>query len=114
LKDQKGRNLLSATCFKGNYQIIDYILGLHREHKVPARVLDVTQNDALELACIRGFNLVDEDEKVDVKRPPDFDVPEIKAYSESRRFIIIKKLLAHKDHLGQNEFKIEVTQFWSK
>ncbi len=72
LKDKKGRNLLSACCFKGNSKLVDYLLNLYAEHDVPALVLDISGNDALELACIRGFNLTDEDSQKEDNAIPQY------------------------------------------
>jgi hypothetical protein len=87
LTDKKGRNLLSATCYKGNYRLINYLLSLHKEHRVPARVLDISDNDAVELACIRGFNLSDEEDQVKIPIPENEIINETqKYYYTSHRF----------------------------
>lgn len=56
LRDSNDRTLVNQAAFKGNFQVLKYLLAIHKEKRVTAYSEDVNGNNALELACIRGYN----------------------------------------------------------
>lgn len=56
LRDHDNRSLLSVAAFKGNYYNVGIILELYTKAGVSPYSEDKNGNNALELACIRGYN----------------------------------------------------------
>lgn len=88
LTDSNDRTLVSQAAFKGNYQVLRYLLGMHKEKKVPVYSEDINGNNALELACIRGYNNTTKERHIHAN-----------GYQTniSKRFFVIKLLLGYKE-----------------
>ena len=56
LKDANNRSLLSQAAFKGNSEVVQYLLAFYKALNTNPYSEDINGNNALELACIRGYN----------------------------------------------------------
>jgi ankyrin repeat protein len=56
LRDHDDRSLLSVAAYKGNHFNVEIVLELYRKLGVSPYSEDKNGNNALELACIRGYN----------------------------------------------------------
>ena len=90
LKDSNDRTLVNQAAFKGNYQVLKYLLAIHKAKRVSAYSEDVNGNNALELACIRGYNNTPK-ERQSHQNGHQTNI--------TKRYFVIKLLLDHKEPL---------------
>jgi len=57
LRDESDRTLLHISAYKGNHLILKSLLQAHKDYRVSAFSQDINGNSALELSCIRGYDI---------------------------------------------------------
>lgn len=94
LRNEMDRTLLNEAAYRGNYEVVLLLLQLHNDHKVSIYSEDVNGNNALELACIRGYN----------NHPKELVHVDTKKVNISKRYMTAKVLLDSKTNVipGKN------------
>ena len=58
-RDENGRTLLHYACEKGNIEIVKHLTEIFVTKKIPIMTLDNSQSTPIDLACVFGYNHVD-------------------------------------------------------
>ena len=92
--DDNGRSLLHYACEKGNISIVDFLADKYKANGLPLDTLDKSLSTPLDLACIYGYNHIDDQWTL---VPDNIEVEPTKkaykaSYSVSFRYMIAKKL----------------------
>lgn len=92
-KDEGGKSLLHRACEEGRFKFVKELVRLFKAHRLGLDEDDGNGSTPLELACVKGFNVV-----TDVR---EMDMPDVEGEKASYRYWIVKELLAAEGEAGE-------------
>jgi len=99
IKDYRNRNLLSNSAYRGSIQVMELLLEAHRKENIPINLLDMNKDDAIYLACIRGYQEIP---KETYKSKDENGKDSV----TSKRFQCVRMLLNYRNSKGVQELFI--------